>query len=200
MLNCVKNAINWLCPIEIIKKKMNKAIFIDRDGVLCKEKNMYNQGTPITRPEHFEWIPEAKEALAYLSKLEYLLVLTTNQPLINQGLITLKDFYEINKPIYEELNKHNKELNVYFCPHIPKENCVCRKPRIGMLLNAKKELDIAFHQSYIIGDKTCDIQAGKNAGCKTILVLTGYGGKDNQYVVKPDYTINNLLELKGILK
>lgn len=181
---------------------MKKAIFMDRDGVICKEKNMFYRGSPITLPEQFEWIPESKESFSLLSELEdFLLVIVTNQSSINKGLLSLENFYKINRPIYNELKKYNRKLDgLYFCPHILKESCKCRKPEIGMLLQAKRELDIDLEKSYFIGDKTRDIQTGKNAGCKTVLVLTGYGGKDYTFDIKPDFTIKNLLEVKSILK
>jgi len=181
---------------------MKKAIFMDRDGVICKEKNLFYRGSPITLPKQFEWIPESKEAFSFLSKLEdFLLIVVTNQSIINKGLLSVEDFHEINRPIYDELKKYNKNLGgLYFCPHTPKEECDCRKPKIGMLLQAKKELNLDLRKSYFIGDATSDIQTGKNAGCKTILVGTGYCGKDYKFDVKPDFVIKNLLEMPSILK
>jgi D,D-heptose 1,7-bisphosphate phosphatase len=180
---------------------MKKAIFMDRDGVICEEKNMFYKGSPITRQEQFEWIPESKKAFSFLSSLEdYLLVIVTNQSSINGGLLSIEDFYKINQPIYDELRKYNRSLDgLYFCPHVPKEKCECRKPKIGMLLQAKIDLDIDLEKSYFIGDKTGDIKTGKDAGCKTILSLTGYGGKDYKYDVHPDFIIKNLLEMPLII-
>lgn len=175
---------------------------MDRDGVICKEKNMFYRGSPITHPEQFEWIPESKEAFSFLDKLEnFLLVIATNQSTINKGLLSVEDFYDINKPIYDELKKYNRNLDgLYFCPHMPKESCECRKPRIGMLLQAKKELDIDLEKSYFIGDKTSDMQTGKNAKCTTILVRTGYGGNDKEFNVKPNFIVKNLLEAFLLIK
>jgi D,D-heptose 1,7-bisphosphate phosphatase len=181
---------------------MNKAIFMDRDGVICEDKNLFDRGYPLTKPEHFDWIPESKKAFSILSSLEdFLLVIVTNQSIINKGLLSIEDFHKINKPIYDELKKYNSKLDgLYFCPHIPEERCSCRKPEIGLLLKAKREMNINLEESYFIGDKTSDIKAGKDAGCKTILVLTGYAGRDNQFNLKPDFIINNLLEFPLILK
>ena len=91
---------------------MKKAIFMDRDGVICEEKNLFYKGYPITLPEQFEWIPHSKEALAFLSKLEdFLLIITTNQSIINKGLLSLEDFHKINSPIYSELEKYNRKFS-----------------------------------------------------------------------------------------
>lgn len=180
---------------------MNKAIFMDRDGVICEEKNLFYNGSPITRPEQFEWIPESKKAFSFLSSLEdFLLVVVTNQSSINKGLLSVEDFYKINQPIYDELKKYGRNLDgLYFCPHIPGEGCECRKPQIGMLLQAKRDLDIDLEKSYFIGDKTSDIKAGNDAGCRTILSLTGYGGKDFQFDAIPNFIISNLLEIPLII-
>jgi D,D-heptose 1,7-bisphosphate phosphatase len=181
---------------------MKRAVFLDRDGVICKEKNLFYRDSPITNPEQFEWIPESKKAFYFLSKLEnFLLVVITNQSVINKGLLNIEQFNKINQPIYNELKKYKKNLDgLYFCPHTPEERCECRKPKIGMLLQAKRDLNINLKESYFVGDKTSDIQTGKNAGCKTILVNTGWGGKDYEFDIKPDFNINNLLDMQLILK
>ena len=181
---------------------MKKAIFMDRDGFICEEKNLFYKGSPITLPEQFEWIPQSKEALAFLSKLENtLLVIITNQSSINKGILSLENFHKINKPIYDELRKNNRNLDgLYFCPHLPEENCGCRKPKRGMVLQAKKDLNINLNKSYFIGDKTSDIKTGKNAGCKTVLVRTGYGGRDYKFNIKPDFITENLWEARLLIK
>ena len=175
---------------------------MDRDGVICEEKNLFYKGSPITLPEQFEWIPQSKEALAFLSKLENtLLVIITNQSSINKGILSLENFHKINKPIYDELRKNNRNLDgLYFCPHLPEENCGCRKPKMGMVLQAKKDLNIDLNKSYFIGDKTSDIKTGKNAGCKTVLVRTGYGGRDYKFNIKPDFITENLWEARLLIK
>jgi len=96
--------------------------------------------------------------------------------------------------------KNIRIKETYFCPHHPeakikkyRKKCHCRKPGPGMLLKAKKEFNLDLNHSFLIGDKTSDILAGKNAGCMTILVQTGYAGKDGLFKVNPDYTAEDLL-------
>jgi len=178
---------------------MNKAIFIDRDGVICEEKNLFYKGYRIVKPEHFEWVMNSKKAIEVLSKLkDFKLILISNQSGINRNLITIEDFHKINQPLYNELEKNRLVFNgIYICPHLSSENCNCRKPKTGMILQAKEDLDIDFEKSYIIGDQTSDIKMGKDVGCKTILVKTGYGGVDNSFNVNPDFIVENLLEAVG---
>ena len=93
----------------------------------------------------------------------------------------------------------------YYCPHHPEKGfegeraelkieCECRKPKPGLLLKAREDFHVNMGASYMIGDQTSDILAGKNAGCKTILVETGYGGKDKKYKIEPDFKAGNILE------
>lgn len=174
---------------------MKRAIFIDRDGVICEDRNLFYRGAPITKPEHFKWVKNAREALKILSRMEFLLIVVTNQSLINRGLLSVEDFHRINQPINEELRRYEKSLDgLYFCPHLQEENCECRKPKIGMLLRAREEMGIDLAQSWVIGDKTSDVKMGKDAGCRTILVLTGYGGRDYSFKVSPDFTEKDLYD------
>jgi D,D-heptose 1,7-bisphosphate phosphatase len=173
---------------------MRKAIFFDRDGVFYKER------TPISNLEKPEWIPSARNAIPYLASLDYALVIITNQAAINRGILTTEQFQISNKQIYEEFKKYGRDLDgLYFCPHLPEEKCKCRKPEIGMLLQAKEDLGLNIKGSYLIGDKTSDIKTGLNAKCNTILIHTGYGGGDGLYNVHPDFNIDKLGELKHIL-
>lgn len=181
---------------------MKRAIFLDRDGVLCKDKNLFYKGSPIVKPEQFEWEDGAKEGLHILSKLdEFLLFLVTNQSVLSTGDLTIEEFHMINSPIYKELKSYGREFDgVYFCPHPRDGGCACRKPRIGMLLRAEKELSIGLKSSYIIGDGTSDIEMGRRVGCKTILVKTGYGGRDGSYLINPDFVEDSLFEAGNLIR
>jgi len=180
---------------------MNQAIFFDRDGVLCREKNLFYKGFRITEPEHFEWEGGAQDALRKFSGLDYLLVVITTQSQIGRGLLTPEKLQTINKPIYDELKKYSRTLDgFYFCPHTPQDNCDCRKPKIGLMLRAKQDLDIDLEKSWMIGDTTSDILAGNIAGCKTILVKTGYAGKDFSFRANMDFITENLLGAYEIIK
>ncbi|MFC1685679.1 D-glycero-alpha-D-manno-heptose-1,7-bisphosphate 7-phosphatase [Nanoarchaeota archaeon] len=180
---------------------MARAIFLDRDGVVCEDTNMFYQGTPLLKPEDFKWIPGSKEALKLLSNLEFKVALVTNQSIINKGLLSEEEFLKTNNSLYGEMSKNNINIErIYYCKHTPKENCECRKPKIGLLIQAEKELGVSLKDCYVIGDKTSDIKMGEDAGCKTILVKTGYGGRDDSFEVNPDFIMDNLYEAIKILK
>ena len=179
----------------------NIAVFIDRDGVINKEVDL------LIRPYQIKIIKGAAEGIKLLNENEILAIITTNQPVVARNLITEEQLKVINKNLIDDLKKEGARIDaLYYCPHHPEKNhpeannpeyrreCDCRKPKTGMIDKATKSFKININDSYVIGDRTVDIQFGKNAGCKTILVKTGYGGKDNKYKVTADYYCNNLLD------
>ncbi len=180
---------------------MTRAIFMDRDGVIGIEKNLFYKGSPVLSLQDFEWEKGAKEAVGELSSLkDFKFFIVTNQSAIGKGLLNEEEFHRTNNLIHEEFDRNKIQLATYFCPHLAQERCQCRKPLIGMLLQAKEEHGIDLTKSYFIGDKTSDIQVGKNARCKTILVETGYAGRDELYQIEPDYTTGNLLTAIKLIK
>jgi len=147
---------------------MTKAILIDRDGVLVEDIGYHH------KLEDFKLVPNAVEGLKLLK--DYKLIIVTNQSGIGRGYFTIKDFENFNNHLIQELKKHNIKIEkTYFCPHKPEDNCDCRKPKTKFLKKAEKEFRIDLKKSFVIGDKKEDIEMGKNVGCKTVLVLTGYG-------------------------
>jgi D-glycero-D-manno-heptose 1,7-bisphosphate phosphatase len=172
---------------------MKPAIFLDRDGVLCKEKNFFYNGKPLIFPEEFEWEEGSKESLGILAKSKFYIMIVTNQSAIEKNILTMDMFHEINSPLYKEIeNNGGKFEGVYICPHKKETNCLCRKPLIGMIEKVIKDKKVDIENSYLVGDKTSDILFGKNLGCKTVLVKTGYGGLDKIYNVKADFIFENL--------
>ncbi|HJX50720.1 MAG TPA: HAD-IIIA family hydrolase [Candidatus Nanoarchaeia archaeon] len=188
---------------------MNKAVFLDRDGVINEEvKLLYNI-------KQLKLIPKSDKGIKLLNNLGFRVIVATNQPQVARGLITENSVKRINKTLIKVLAKKDAKIDaIYYCPHHPERHhpdikpecmkyrieCECRKPNIGMIKKAEKELKIDLKSSYIIGDQTRDIKTGKNAGCKTILVKTGYAGKDGKYDVKPDFIAKNLLEAAKIIE
>lgn len=174
------------------------AFFLDRDGVLNVEKNF------IHRPEELELYSFTPEALQRINQAGYLSVVVTNQSAVARNLCTISELEVIHKKLETELGNKGAWLDaIYYCPHhpdkgYPEENpefkidCECRKPKTGMFLKAEKEFNIDLQQSWMIGDSERDIIAGKNAGCKTVGVRTGYGIKKT--TVMPDYFFENLKE------
>ena len=146
------------------------------------------------------------EAVKKINQTDFMTIVVSNQPVVAKGFMTEKDVEEVHKKLETELgNKGAKIDAIYYCPHHPEKGfegerpelkiaCKCRKPEPGLLLQAKEDFNINLEKSYIVGDQTADILAGEKAGCKTVLVETGYAGKDGKYSVQPDFTTNNLLE------
>ncbi|MCK4249264.1 MAG: HAD-IIIA family hydrolase, partial [Candidatus Omnitrophica bacterium] len=124
----------------------------------------------------------------------YRIVVVTTQAGIGLGYYTKEDFYKVNKKMLAEVSKAGITIDrIYFCPHNKADKCVCRKPEPGLILRAKKDLNLDLSKSYFIGDRITDIQAGQRAGTKTILVKTGHDDCAANPDIKPDFTADNLL-------
>ena len=158
---------------------MRKAIFLDRDGVVNVEVDYLH------RPEDVILIPGLTEALRKIHEAGYLAIVISNQAGVAKGMFGMDAVLSVEKRICELLKEQAADLPdaFYYCPHhragvVPEYSfdCNCRKPKPGMFLRAVADWQIDPAQSYMIGDRMTDLQAGKNAGCaESILVLTGYG-------------------------
>ncbi|MFX0104107.1 MAG: D-glycero-beta-D-manno-heptose 1,7-bisphosphate 7-phosphatase [Candidatus Hodarchaeota archaeon] len=170
-----------------------KAVFLDRDGVINKEVNY------LSHPEDFEFIKGSIEALKILKQKNYLLIVITNQAGIARGFFTEETLKIIHDKMIRILKQNEIELDdIYYCPHHPEFTglCDCRKPNPGMILKAKLKHNINLNSSYMVGDTLIDIETGKLAKCKTVLVLTGYGKKEYKKIssIIPDMIFHNLKE------
>ena len=157
-------------------RNAQKAVFIDRDGVLNKYVGFLRD------IEEFELIPGVVEALRKINSLGYLAIVVTNQPVIARGEVTFRELEEIHNKMETLLGQEGVYVDrIYFCPHHPhkgyegeivelKYDCNCRKPKPGMLLQAAKDYNIDLKQSWMIGDSKNDMQAGNAAGCQTALI------------------------------
>ena len=172
---------------------MKKAVFIDRDGTITHDTGY------VHKIEDFKLLPNAVKGLKLLKK--YRLFIVTNQSGIGKGFFTLKDFFDYNKRVLAELNKNNIKIQkIYYCPHAPEDNCSCRKPKTKFLKDAEKKFRIDLKKSFVIGDKKADVELGRNASCRAVLVLTG-DGKNTIKEAKPDFIAKDLLEAaKWIIK
>ncbi len=169
-----------------MKKTGRRAVFLDRDGTI-----IYDRGY-LRDPEQVQLLPGAGEALSRLRKEGFYLVLVSNQSGIGRGLMTSEDLKQVHRRLVTLLAKHSVRLDgVYYCPHAPWEGCICRKPAPGMLLRAADELGINLTGSFMVGDKSEDIEAGKRAGCRTILIGTGQNVLD----LTPDYLATSWTEV-----
>ncbi len=181
--------------IEVGKKEVAKAIILDRDGVINEEVEYLHE------PEKFKFVNSALEGMKRMQELGFHIVVATVQAGIGLGYFTKEDFYKVNKIMLKGFKENGVIASkVYFCPHSVSDNCNCRKPKTGLFDRAKEDLNLDMRKSWAIGDKTADIVAGKNAGCKTILVKTGHAGSDKEFDVKPDFIANDLLEAAEIIK
>lgn len=176
----------------------NKAAFLDRDGVIIQEPPHYAH-----TPDQMRLIPGTKEAIRLLNENDFKVVIVTNQAGVAKGYYTEEDVISFNQLMKEELELYYVKIDaIYYCSHHPNAkiekyriDCNCRKPKPGMLKIAEKELGIDFKQSFMVGDKKSDIDAGKSVGCKTVLVLTGQGieeSKNNNIIC--NFIANNLYD------
>jgi len=181
----------------------NKAIFLDRDGTLVEDPGYINS------PEQVKLLDGAAKALIELKAMGYKLVVATNQSGIARGIFTEKTLVEIHERLKQLLAENDAHLdNIYYCPYLPdgviakyRKDSDWRKPKPGMLLAAASEMDIDLAQSWIIGDSSRDIQAGKSAGCKTILIDNPVQGRLARHSdSNPDHTAVNITEAVNVIK
>ncbi|MCK9110795.1 D-glycero-beta-D-manno-heptose 1,7-bisphosphate 7-phosphatase [Haemophilus influenzae] len=180
---------------------MNKAIFLDRDGTLNIDYGYVHE------IDNFKFIEGAIDALRELKKLGYMLVLVTNQSGIARGYFSEDQFLQLTEWMDWSLAEQDVDLDgIYYCPHHPegkgeyKEDCDCRKPKSGMLLQAIKELKIDPTQSIMVGDKVEDLKAGIGAEVKmNVLVRTGKPVTGEGEGIA-DYVLDSIVDLPRILK
>jgi len=168
---------------------MFPAIFLDRDGVLIENRSNY-----IREWSQVKIFPEAIHALSRSTIKNYKVVIVTNQSAVGRGLISLDTAIDINNRLIKLIQRHGGHVDgVYMCPHQPDDDCQCRKPKPGLLLEAAKELSLDLQRSWMIGDAWSDVQAGQTAGVRqTILVKTGRG-RAQLSQIRPDSIPNNLI-------
>lgn len=181
------------------KKFSRPAVFLDRDGVI----NEFVDN--LSSIEDFGLFPFAAEAIRLLNSSDFLPVVITNQPMIAKGFLSFEELDQIHKKMETLLGvEHAYLADTFYCPHHPdkgfegerpelKVDCLCRKPGTALIEKAKELYNIDLSRSWFIGDSTLDIQTGKNAGMKSLLVRTGIAGTDRKYGAVPDAVQDNLL-------
>jgi len=177
-----------------------KVIFLDRDGVISK----FTPNDYVKKWEEFEFLPGAIEGLKILYNTGYKIVIISNQAGIRKGLFTEEDLQEVTDRMLNVLKKENIHIEkTYYCIHTDEDNCECRKPKPGFFFRANEEIGpIEFSGTFFIGDHMTDIEAGKNAGTKTILLLSGRTISEEEikdWKVKPDFIAKNLKEAVEIV-
>lgn len=173
---------------------MNKAFFIDKDGTIVD-----NSKYPKIIPSDEILEDKVIEGLRYLEEKDYKLIIISNQPWISKGKMSKDEVEDIFKSLVKKLKDKGIKIEDYFyCPHKNEDECLCRKPKPGMILKAAEKHNIDLEKSFMIGDTDKDIIAGKEAGIKTILVETGHDKKFKS-IVSPTYILKNLNEIARIL-
>ena len=164
---------------------MNKAVFLDRDGVINFNRNY------ISRIRDLKYKKEIFSLLRHCVKKGYLLIIITNQSGVGRGIISKKDLEKIHRYILAVFRREKIDINrIYYCPSYDNDNYF-RKPNPGMLLKARRRFNISMKDSILIGDSMRDIVAGKRAGVGRNILL-----KEN---ITPDYCVSTLANIKGLL-
>ncbi len=181
------------------------AVFLDRDGTL----NVETGG--VLKEEGLQLLPGVGAALRRLRHEGYRLAILTNQSIIARGQAGEADVAAIHRRLEWELGKEGAYLDgIYVCPHHPdygspgervefKRECQCRKPATGLLERACAELNLDLGRSWVIGDQTRDIEMARRAGVRSILVETGFAGRDGQFRATPDFVASNLTAAADVI-
>jgi len=157
-------------------------IIIDRDGVINEDSDDY-----IKSPDEWVAIPGSLEAIGKLSQNGYQIVVVTNQSGIGRKLFTIETLNAIHIKMNTHLTQFGGVVDaIFFCPHVPKDDCSCRKPKPGLYNDVSERLRIPLNKVYCIGDKMTDIKAIQSAGGKPILVRTGNGQTEIDQGLVPD--------------
>ena len=150
---------------------MMRAAFLDRDGVINRRPP---EGQYVTRWEELQILPGVPEAIALLTQAGFCVLTVSNQRCVAKGLLTAAELESIHKRMCQDLAAQGAEITeVYYCPHELEPPCGCRKPAPGMLLTAARAHQIDLSASWMIGDSDIDVEAGRNAGCRTVRIVTG---------------------------
>jgi histidinol-phosphate phosphatase family protein len=155
------------------------AVFFDRDGTLMEDAHYCGD------PALVRVYPGVSQGLRRLKKAGFHTLIVSNQSGIGRGLITEEQYRTVQAELLRQIGEGLIDAS-YFCPDAPRTPSTRRKPEPGMLLEAAAEFDIDLTRSYMVGDKTADVECGKRVGAKTILVLTGYGREQD---CAPDYRL-----------
>ena len=163
---------------------MQRAVFLDRDGVICEDVGY------LTEVSQLQLIPDAAQAVHLLNSSGLKVIIITNQSGVARGYFSEAQVREIHREMGKLLSTQRAYIDaIYYCPHYPegtiehyRRECDCRKPSPGMLTQAANDHGIDLAQSYLVGDKLTDIECAQRAGARGILVLTGYGKDEEEKI------------------
>ncbi|MFH2108333.1 MAG: HAD family hydrolase [Chrysiogenia bacterium] len=183
---------------------MNKAIFLDRDGTLIQDRGYICDFSQVG------FFPFAADALRTMNRAGYLVIVVSNQSAVARGICSERQIIELHRQLQDHFKDRGAEIAAfYYCPFLAdgkvaryRLDSPWRKPAPGMLLQAAIDFDLDLARSIMVGDKADDIEAGKRAGCLTMLVGSGQG-RFSQAAPKtgpvPDHTAENLLDVARII-
>ncbi len=158
------------------RRPLRIAVFLDRDGTIAEEAGYPNS---LSR---FQMFPFAAAAIRRLNDAGLPVIVVTNQSGVARGFFPESLVHRVHDKMRAELAAGNARVDgVYFCPHGKEDDCNCRKPRPGMLQRAAEEHHLTLNGSFVVGDRHADVEMGQSAGCKGILVLTGYGSGEYEW-------------------
>lgn len=198
----ISNVITYRFRLEpdyrIVLMRPNKAVFLDRDGVITQDPPHYAH-----RIDQLALIEGCSEAIKKLNSAHYKVIVITNQSGVAKGMYPEECVKIFNDEMVMRLQTADAYIDaIYYCPHHPKAiipeyriDCTCRKPKPGMIVEGGGKNNIDLKSSFLVGDKWSDIEAGRTAGCRTILVKTGHGlqeYKREKHAV--DYIAEDLLD------
>lgn len=175
------------------------AVFIDRDGTIIEQVEV------LTQPAQVKLLPGAAQAIADLNRRGFIVIGLTNQPIMEKGLLSDVGLKKIHEALRKELAGSGAHLDaIYTCPHRYRAEgqCECRKPGLGLLTSAQVEFPIDMDRSWFVGDCLRDVETGKRAHIKTVLVSSSAPNDDDKFFpdTKPDYAAPDLLAAVRIIK
>jgi histidinol-phosphate phosphatase family protein len=185
-------------PERLSGRQLRSAVFLDRDGTINREV------THLKSCDQLELLPGVAAAIRRLNRSGTLAVVITNQPVVARGDVSVEELNLIHARLEFQLGADGAFLDgVYFCPHHPdkgfpgevprlKGPCDCRKPEPGLIDQACRDLGIGRQGSWMVGDATSDVKAGRRAGLRTVLLRSGHAGLDAKYAIRPDYIAPDL--------
>jgi len=175
------------------KHILQKVAFLDRDGVINRDSADY-----IKHWSEFEFLPKSLEALKQLKQNGFTTIVITNQSVIHRKMVSREGLDHIHTRMKASVQSSGGEItDIFFCPHTPEDRCDCRKPKPGLIYQAKKRYRIDLTNAVMVGDTAKDIECARNAGCRyALLVKTGNGIQAEKILkekaIHPDHVAQDL--------
>jgi len=174
-----------------------KALFVDRDGVINKDPGGWTEHSYVTNWKSFQFLPGAIEALKLLKEHGVKVIVISNQAGVAKGFFTEKQLNAVTRRMLQEIERSGGAIEgVLYCTHKKEDGCACRKPKTGMLDAALEKYRIDHRRTFFVGDSAMDVEAGRKAGLRTILLLCGKSTEEDAatWPITPDHVKRDLLD------